>query len=193
GQWVGAWAITLALPLGFAGNAWAQNQSGGQPAPAPTPASASGPTTQATDPLVSLILVAEALIPKLQDAIESPLVAGLENLAFWIAVVVMMLSFARLFRENDGASRDLFASAARSCRRRSRARISAAGSGDQLRVQAKSRSQSTQLCRSDEGRGTDEGFGHKGGQARTDVAGRHDAQPRFGSTCRVGSDNALLN
>jgi hypothetical protein len=57
---------------------------------------------------VSLILVAGNLIPKLQNAIESPLVAGLENLAFWIAVVVMMLSFARLFRENDGASRDLF-------------------------------------------------------------------------------------
>src|SRR5262249_27755035 len=96
------------LTLGFAGNAWAQNQSGGQPAPTPTPASSSGLTSQATDPLVSLILVAETLIPKLQDAVESPLVAGLENLAFWIAVVVMMLSFARLFRENDGASRDLF-------------------------------------------------------------------------------------
>src|SRR5262249_56006467 len=48
------------------------------------------------------------LIRKLQDAIESPLVKGLENLAFWIAVLVMMFSFARLFRENDGASRDLF-------------------------------------------------------------------------------------
>ena len=57
---------------------------------------------------MSLVLVAGNLIPKLQEAIESPLVAGLENLAFWIAVVVMMLSFARLFRENDGASRDLF-------------------------------------------------------------------------------------
>jgi len=106
--WLGACAIIVALTLSFAGNARAQNQSGGQPAPTPTPASASGPTSQATDPLVSLILVAETLIPKLQDAVESPLIAGLENLAFWIAVVVMMLSFARMFRENDGASRDLF-------------------------------------------------------------------------------------
>ncbi|MCI0391692.1 MAG: hypothetical protein MOB07_23355 [Acidobacteria bacterium] len=105
--WLGACAIIVSLTLGFAGNTWAQNQSGGQPAPTPTPASAPGPTSQATDPLVSLILVAETLIPKLQDAVESPLVAGLENLAFWIAVVVMMLSFARMFRENDGASRDL--------------------------------------------------------------------------------------
>src|SRR5262245_54132094 len=106
-SWLSPCAIIIALTLGFAGNTWAQNQSGGQPAPTPTPASASGPTSQATDPLVSLILVAETLIPKLQDAVESPLVAGLENLAFWIAVVVMMLSFARMFRENDGASRDL--------------------------------------------------------------------------------------
>jgi hypothetical protein len=35
-------------------------------------------------------------------------VKALESLAFWIAFIVMMLSFARLFRENDGASKDLF-------------------------------------------------------------------------------------
>jgi hypothetical protein len=103
-----ACAAITALLLCLAGNAHAQNQSGGQPEPAPTPASGASLTSTATDPLVSLVLVAESLIPKLQDAIESPLVAGLESLAFWIAVVVMMISFARLFRENDGASRDLF-------------------------------------------------------------------------------------
>ncbi|MGH9838016.1 MAG: hypothetical protein ACREEM_04455, partial [Blastocatellia bacterium] len=87
-----------------ASEALAQNQSSGQPAPTPTPAS----TGSVSDPFVGLVLVAENLIPKLQEAIESPLVKGLESFAFWIAVIVMMLSFARLFRENDGASKDLF-------------------------------------------------------------------------------------
>ena len=65
------------------------------------------PPGNAPDPLVKLVVVAETLIPKLQELIESPLIQGLENLAFWIAVIVMLLSFARLFRENDGASTDL--------------------------------------------------------------------------------------
>lgn len=74
--------------------------------PQPTPVT--NANDSATDPLVNLVLVAENLIPKLQEVIESPLVQGLENLAFWMAVIVMLLSFARLFRENDGASKDLF-------------------------------------------------------------------------------------
>ncbi len=106
--WLVGCVVIAALMLCVASNAWAQNQSGGQPAPAPTPVSGASTASSATDPLVSLVLVAGNLIPKLQEAIESPLVAGLENLAFWIAVVVMVISFARLFRENDGASRDLF-------------------------------------------------------------------------------------
>ena len=76
--------------------------------PQPTPTPTTNANSSATDPLVNLVLVAENLIPKLQEVIESPLVQGLENLAFWIAVIVMLLSFARLFRENDGASKDLF-------------------------------------------------------------------------------------
>lgn len=92
-----AGAGLLTICLGSAGGALAQSPGGGQPAPAST-----------ADPLVDLALVAENLIPKLQNAIESPLVAGLENFAFWIAVIVMLFSFARLFRENDGAGKDLF-------------------------------------------------------------------------------------
>lgn len=74
--------------------------------PTPTPTPASGGT--ATDALTELVLVAGKLLPRLQEAIESPLVAGLENLAFWLAVLVMFFSFARLLRENDGATKDLF-------------------------------------------------------------------------------------
>lgn len=97
GSLASAGAVLLTICLGSVGGALAQSPGGGQPVPA-----------SKADPLVDLALVAENLIPKLQDAIESPLVAGLENFAFWIAVIVMLFSFARLFRENDGAGKDLF-------------------------------------------------------------------------------------
>src|SRR5215510_10900097 len=80
---------------------WVSAQS-----PAPTPAGSEGVAN--ADALTSLVIAAGNLIPRVQEAVESPLVQGLENLAFWIAVVVMMFSFARLFRENDGATKDLF-------------------------------------------------------------------------------------
>lgn len=60
------------------------------------------------DALTQLVLVAGNLIPRVQQAVESPLIQGLENLAFWLSVIVMLFSFARLFRENDGATKDLF-------------------------------------------------------------------------------------
>jgi hypothetical protein len=102
-------AILAAIVVGVAPQALAQNQGSAQPAPAPMPSpSGGGSASSAPDPLVGLVLVAGNLIPKLQEAIESPLVKGLESLAFWIAVIVMLFSFARLFRENDGASKDLF-------------------------------------------------------------------------------------
>jgi hypothetical protein len=75
--------------------------------PDPTPAPANGNVADA-NALTNLVMVAGNLIPRVQEAVESPLIQGLENLAFWIAVIVMMFSFARLFRENDGATKDLF-------------------------------------------------------------------------------------
>ena len=76
--------------------------------PTPSPAPANGANVTGADALTELVIVAGNLIPRVQEAIESPLVKGLENLAFWIAVIVMLFSFARLFRENDGATKDLF-------------------------------------------------------------------------------------
>lgn len=76
--------------------------------PTPSPAPANGANVAGADALTELVIVAGNLIPRIQEAIESPLVKGLENLAFWIAVIVMLFSFARLFRENDGATKDLF-------------------------------------------------------------------------------------
>ncbi len=79
--------------------------------PTPSPASgngANGANVAGADALTELVIVAGNMLPRVQEAIESPLVKGLENLAFWIAVIVMLFSFARLFRENDGATKDLF-------------------------------------------------------------------------------------
>jgi hypothetical protein len=76
--------------------------------PTPSPAPAKSASVAGADALTELVIVADNLIPRVQEAIESPLVKGLENLAFWIAVIVMLFSFARLFRENDGATKDLF-------------------------------------------------------------------------------------
>jgi hypothetical protein len=77
-------------------------------APTPSPAPVSNNGLADADALTNLVIVAGNLIPRIQQAVESPLVKGLENLAFWIAVIVMLFSFARLFRENDGATKDLF-------------------------------------------------------------------------------------
>jgi hypothetical protein len=103
-QWVSICALLLTILYGAGAQAFAQSPGGGQPTPTPNVNS----TVTPGDPLVDLVMVAENLIPRLQAAIESPLVQGLENLAFWIAVIVMLISFARLFRENDGASKELF-------------------------------------------------------------------------------------
>jgi hypothetical protein len=77
-------------------------------APTPSPAPVNDNGLANADALTNLVIVAGDMIPRIQEAIESPLIKGLENLAFWIAVIVMMFSFARLFRENDGATKDLF-------------------------------------------------------------------------------------
>jgi hypothetical protein len=66
------------------------------------------PPAENADALTNLVIVAGNLIPRVQEAVENPLIQGLENLAFWIAVIVMLFSFGKLFRENDGATKDLF-------------------------------------------------------------------------------------
>jgi hypothetical protein len=51
---------------------------------------------------------AGALMPMLQNEIEGPLLPWLENLSWWLAVLVIIFGFARLWRENAGAGADLF-------------------------------------------------------------------------------------
>ncbi|HWP45248.1 MAG TPA: hypothetical protein VNO14_18545 [Blastocatellia bacterium] len=58
--------------------------------------------------MARLIERATELVPMIQQQVESPLMGLFEELSLWIAAIVMMLSFARVMRENDGASRDLY-------------------------------------------------------------------------------------
>ena len=76
------------------------------PTPSPTPASPAGSSLpQFFDKLIGR---AGALIPMLQNEIEGPLMPWLENLSWWLAVLVIIFGFARLWRENSGAGADLF-------------------------------------------------------------------------------------
>jgi hypothetical protein len=96
-QWLGRCFILFALFTAVA-PVWAQS-------PAPTPAA--GQATGGADAMERIVIVAGQLIPKLQEAIESRLIKGLESLAFWVAVIVMIFSFLRMLRENDGAGKEL--------------------------------------------------------------------------------------
>src|SRR5499433_4349547 len=84
-------------------SAFAQTQS---PTSSPVSASpAGGSMPQFFDNLIGR---AGALIPMLQKEIEGPLLPWLENLSWWLAVLVIIFGFARLWRENAGAGADLF-------------------------------------------------------------------------------------
>lgn len=58
--------------------------------------------------MAKLVERAAELVPLIRDQVESPLIGEFENLSMWIAAIVMMLSFARVLRENDGGSKDLY-------------------------------------------------------------------------------------
>ena len=58
--------------------------------------------------MARLVERAAELVPLIRDQVESPLIGQFETLSMWIAAIVMMLSFARVLRENDGGSKDLY-------------------------------------------------------------------------------------
>jgi hypothetical protein len=76
------------------------------PTPPPAPAKPTGNSLpQFFDRLISR---AGALIPQLENEIEWPLLPWLENIAWWLAMLIIFFGFARLWRENSGAGADLF-------------------------------------------------------------------------------------
>src|SRR6266540_1374111 len=78
------------------------------PSPTPSPAPANPAGSSLPQFFDKLIGRAGALIPMLQNEIEGPLLPWLENLSWWLAVLVIIFGFARLWRENSGAGADLF-------------------------------------------------------------------------------------
>src|SRR5215831_439178 len=78
------------------------------PSPTPSPVSASPAGSSLPQFFDNLIGRAGALIPMLQKEIEGPLLPWMENLSWWLAVLVIIFGFARLWRENAGAGADLF-------------------------------------------------------------------------------------
>jgi hypothetical protein len=78
------------------------------PSPTPSPAPTSPAGSSLPQIFDKLIGRAGALIPMLQKEIEGPLLPWLENLSWWLAVLVIIFGFARLWRENAGAGVDLF-------------------------------------------------------------------------------------
>ena len=55
-----------------------------------------------------LVERAAELVPLVRDQVERPLLEQFEPLSLWIAALVMAFSFARVLRENDGGSKDLY-------------------------------------------------------------------------------------
>src|SRR5215510_12821312 len=96
--------LRIATVVGWSSlSAFAQTSS---PTPSPAPAIPAGSSLpQFFDKLIGR---AGALIPMLQNEIEGPLLPWLENLSWWLAVLVIIFGFARLWRENSGAGVDLF-------------------------------------------------------------------------------------
>ena len=78
------------------------------PSPTPSPALASQAGSSLPQLFDKLIGRVGALIPMLQSEIEGPLLPWLENLSWWLAILVIIFGFARLWRENSGAGGDLF-------------------------------------------------------------------------------------
>src|SRR5215813_4834103 len=78
------------------------------PSPTPSPAPAGPAGSSLPQFFDNLIGRAGALIPMLQNEIEGRLLPWLENLSWWLAVLVIIFGFARLWRENAGAGADLF-------------------------------------------------------------------------------------
>ena len=70
------------------------------PSPTPSPAPASPAGSSMPQLFDKLIGRAGALIPMLQNEIEGPLLPWLENLSWWLAILVIIFGFARPWREN---------------------------------------------------------------------------------------------
>jgi hypothetical protein len=91
--------ICLSLP------ALSQAPAPAPPPPAPAP---TNPGNTLSNLYRGLIDRVGDLIPQIQNEIEGPLMPWLEKMSWTLAMLVIMFGFPRLWRENSGASADVF-------------------------------------------------------------------------------------
>jgi hypothetical protein len=94
-------AISLCLSLAALAQA-----PGSAPSATPVPVPTGGKTL--SENIAALSRRAGELIPTIQSGLESPLLDWFEQIAIVLAALVVMFSFARLWRENNGAGADVF-------------------------------------------------------------------------------------
>lgn len=100
---LGIIAITLCLSF----TALAQSTTPLPSTSPPTTQSSSGGKTFSEN-MAALMDRAGQLIPRLQDEVESPLLSWFEKISILLAAIIMMFSFARMWRESGGAGADIF-------------------------------------------------------------------------------------
>lgn len=79
-----------------------------KPTPTPSPAPTAPGQASFSQALADMASCASDLLPVIRKEIEGPLLPWLEKLSMFLAGVVAIAAFARLWRENAGAGADLF-------------------------------------------------------------------------------------
>jgi len=78
------------------------------PAPSPTPVATPSSGRTLSENIAGLVQRAGEMIPRLRAELESPLLSWFETISILLAALITLFSFARLWRENNGAGGDLF-------------------------------------------------------------------------------------
>jgi hypothetical protein len=76
--------------------------------PSPTPVGTPSSGRTLSENIAGLVQRAGEMIPKLRAELESPLLSWFETISIVLAALITMFSFARLWRENNGAGGDVF-------------------------------------------------------------------------------------
>jgi hypothetical protein len=78
------------------------------PSPSPTPVGTPSSGRTLSENIAGLVQRAGEMIPKLRAELESPLLSWFETISIVLAALITIFSFARLWRENNGAGVDVF-------------------------------------------------------------------------------------
>lgn len=78
------------------------------PAPSPTPSNIPSEAGLPSAQLIKLMDLMRQLVPYMRRQIEKPLISKLRFLALILSSLILLFSFIRIIRENDGASTELY-------------------------------------------------------------------------------------